>query len=186
GLAQGAKLVMGRRPHKARIKSLTTTLHRNPHWKMAMYSSRCHLLTPRNGRRKLRNPVQIPSRVLLCTSRTPSPSSSRAPSRSLWHTVPCPRPVAAIRLYPVASSVYSVTPGGVVRSTTSVSVAPSTDSTTCRCKPLLSRPTTPLTGGRSFCQLPSPRALLARRRGGSSALRCGSPFFPRILEHLVR
>lgn len=34
-------------------------------------------------------------------------------------------------------------------------------------------------------QVPWPRALFARRRGGSSGSRCGTPFFPRVLEGLV-
>ena len=49
----------------------------------------------------------------------------------------------------------------------------------------LSRPTTPQTGGRSFSQVPWPGTLFARRRGGSSGSRCGTPFFPRILVGLV-
>ena len=49
----------------------------------------------------------------------------------------------------------------------------------------LSRPTIPTTGGRSFSQVSRPRDLLARRRGGSSGLRCVSPFFPRVLVHFV-
>jgi hypothetical protein len=51
------------------------------HSKTATYCARYFLWTPRNGRRKFRKPVQIPSMVLQCTSRTPSPSSSRAYSR---------------------------------------------------------------------------------------------------------
>jgi len=34
-------------------------------------------------------------------------------------------------------------------------------------------------------QVPCPNALLARRRGGSSGSVCGTPFFPRVLVHLV-
>src|SRR3954451_3121989 len=48
-----------------------------------------------------------------------------------------------------------------------------------------SRPTTPAIGGRSVAKVPWPRRLLARRRGGSSGSSCGTPFFPRILVHLV-
>ena len=33
--------------------------------------------------------------------------------------------------------------------------------------------------------MPWPRRLLARRRGGSSGSACGTPFFPRVLIHLV-
>ena len=54
-----------------------TALRLYDHWKMMIYCSRYSLLTPRNGRRKFHSPVQIPSMVLQCTSRTPSPSSSR-------------------------------------------------------------------------------------------------------------
>ena len=39
----------------------------------------------------------------------------------------------------------------------------------------------PHTGGRSVSQVPCPRCLLARRRGGSSGSECRSPFFSRIL-----
>ena len=47
------------------------------------------------------------------------------------------------------------------------------------------RPMTEQIGGRSFAYVPRPRRLLARQRGGSSGLPCHSPFFPRILEHLI-
>src|SRR5258708_19935496 len=50
----------------------------------------------------------------------------------------------------------------------------------------LSRPAVPTIGGRSLSYVPCPRCLLARRRGGSAGSRCGSPFFPRILIHLIR
>jgi hypothetical protein len=49
----------------------------------------------------------------------------------------------------------------------------------------LSRPTTPQTGGRSLVKVPWPRRWFARRRGGSSGSRCGSPFFPRVLVRLI-
>src|SRR5215471_8112016 len=48
-----------------------------------------------------------------------------------------------------------------------------------------SRPTTPAIGGRSGSKVPWPLRLLARRRGGSSRSSCGTPFFPRVLVHLV-
>src|SRR5260370_2258174 len=51
---------------------------------------------------------------------------------------------------------------------------------------LVSRPTVPTIGGRSLSYVPCPRALLARRRGGSAGSRCGSLFFPRILVQLIR
>ena len=47
------------------------------------------------------------------------------------------------------------------------------------------RPMTAQAGGRSLANVSRPRRLLARRRGGSSGLPCHSPFFPRILEHLI-
>src|SRR6266508_2727245 len=140
--AHGPKSVVSGKPTRARRKSPATALSVWSHWKMPTYSSRYHLLTPRNGRRKFRSPVHSPSQVLLWTSRTPSPSSSRAHSRgtAVWHTVAWPRPDAATQAYPPHSSPYNVT---------------------------------------------WPRRLLARRRGGSSGARCGRPFFPRVLEHLV-
>src|SRR5438128_7710959 len=50
----------------------------------------------------------------------------------------------------------------------------------------VSRPSVPTIGGRSLSYVPCPRALLARRRGGSVGSRCGSLFFPRVLVQLVR
>ena len=55
--------------------------------------------------RKLAEEVQIPSSVLSWTSRTPSPSSSRAHSRSAWHTVAWPRCISDRWLYAPHSSV---------------------------------------------------------------------------------
>src|SRR5262249_45173547 len=154
---------------------------------MPTYSSKNHLLTPRKGRKKFRSPVHKPSRVLLWTSRMPSPSSSRAHSRcpGVWHTVACARPVRATQAYPLHSSVYSTTSGRVAWPTNHCKVAASTVSATHNWISPVSRPTTPSTGGRSVSQVPWPRALLARRRGGSSGWPCFLPFFPRILEHLV-
>lgn len=37
-----------------------------------------------------------------------------------------------------------------------------------------------------MAKFPCPRRLFARRRGGSAGYGCRTPFFPRILEHLVR
>jgi hypothetical protein len=37
-----------------------------------------------------------------------------------------------------------------------------------------------------LANVPWPRRRLARRRGGSAGSRCGIPFFPRVLVHLVR
>src|SRR5262249_9534790 len=153
---------------------------------MMTYCSRYTLFTPRNGRRKFRSPVQTPSSVLTCTSRTPSPSSSRANSPRLWFTVACPRPRRLSGLYPFQSSVYTLAPGTVagrtVASTNSADVLrrPTRNHT----RPL-ARPTTPGTGGRSVSHVPWPLAWLARRRGGSSGSVCGAPFFPRVLVHLV-
>src|SRR6516165_7893598 len=48
-----------------------------------------------------------------------------------------------------------------------------------------SRPTTPAIGGRSVSKVPWPLRLLTRRRGGSSGSACTTPFFPRVLVHLI-
>src|SRR3954462_6923262 len=55
--------------------SSVTSLILWPHSNIATYCDSHHLLTPRNGRRKFLSPVQIPSMVLQCTSRTPSRAS---------------------------------------------------------------------------------------------------------------
>ena len=68
-------------PSKHRRNTSVTALRLYDHWKMMIYCSRYSLLTPRNGRRRFHSPVQIPSMVLQCTSRTPSPSSSRRTPR---------------------------------------------------------------------------------------------------------
>ena len=49
----------------------------------------------------------------------------------------------------------------------------------------VSRPTVPRIGGQSLAYVPRPRCLLARRRGRSCGSKCSSPFFSRILEHLI-
>src|SRR3954454_9014969 len=152
---------------------------------MATYGYRYFLLTPRNVLRKFRSPVHSPSSVLPWTSRTPSPSSSRAHSRSAWHTVDRDRLIPGPPFYPCPSSVLTATIGQVARLTTRCNVSPSDHSVTVSRSVPLSRPTTPHTGGRSSSQVPWPRALFARRRGGSSGSRCGTPFFPRILVGLV-
>ena len=167
------------------MNSPVTALIACPHWKMPTYISKYHLLTPRNGRKKFRSPVHNPSSVLLWTSRTPSPSSSRAHSPALWQTVACPRPVAGTQAYPLHSSPYSITSGAVAWPTNSRSDGPLTSSKTNSCAWPVCRPTTPATGGRSVAKVPCPRRLLARRRGGSSGSACLRPFFPRVLEHLV-
>src|SRR5208337_202671 len=128
----------------------------------------------------------IPSMELQCTSRTPSPSSSRAYSPWFWLTVACPRPRRASGLYPLHSSVYTIAPGLVAGRT----VVSTDSSARLRCptrahsRPLV-RPTVAGTGGRSVSQVPWPLAWFARRRGGSSGSVCGTPFFPRVLVHLV-
>src|SRR3954467_5246165 len=153
---------------------------------MMTYCSKYTLFTPRNGRRKFRSPVQIPSSVLQWTSRTPSPSSSRANSPRLWLTVAWPRPLRPSGLYPFQSSVYTIAPGFVAGRT----VAPPNSAAVLR-RPTrnhtrpLSRPDTPGTGGRSVSHVPCPLAWFARRRGGSSGSVCGTPFFPRVLVHLI-
>src|SRR3954451_18245757 len=152
---------------------------------MATYWYRYFLLTPRNVLRKFRIPVHSPSRVLTWTSRTPSPSSSRAHSRAAWHTVERLRPIAGSPSYPRHSSVLTVTIGQLAFRTTVCNVGPSECSATVSRRCPLSRPTTPQTGGRSFSQVRWPGTLFARRRGGSSGSRCGTPFFPRILVGFV-
>src|SRR6516225_3042861 len=75
--------------------------------------------------------------------------------------------------------------GNVVRSTNPCSVGRFGLWTTSICSSLESRPITPAIGGRSLAQVPRPRNLFARRRGGSPGSVCGMPFFSRILIHLV-
>src|SRR3954447_10984930 len=153
---------------------------------MMTYCSKYTLFTPRNGRRKFRSPVQIPSSVLQCTSRMPSPSSSRANSPRLWFTVARPRSPRSSGLYPFHSSVYTIAPGTVAgRTVASTSSAELLRRPTRNHTRPLARPTTPGTGGRSVSQVPWPLAWLARRRGGSSGSSCVAPFFPRVLVHLV-
>src|SRR3954451_12529340 len=135
---------------------------------------------------RIATPVHNPSGVLSWTSRIPSPSSSRAHSPAVWQTVACDRPIAGSPLYPHHSSVKTLAIGQVARITTPRSVSPSVCSATVSRTFPPSRPTTPQTGGRAFSQVPCPRALLPRRRGGSSGSVCGTPFFPRILVRLVR
>src|SRR4051794_32178468 len=152
---------------------------------MATYWYRYFLLTPRNVLRKFRIPVHSPSSVLTWISRAPSPSSSRAHSRSAWHTVDRVRPIPGSPLYPCHSSVLTAAIGHVARLTTRRNVSPSDRSVTVSRRVPLSRPTTPHTGGRSLSHVPWPRTLFARRRGGSSGAGCGTPFFPRVLVRLV-
>src|SRR6516162_10070527 len=75
--------------------------------------------------------------------------------------------------------------GAVVRSMNPCNVGRLGLWTTSICNSPDSRPITPAMGGRSLSQVPRPRNLLARRRGGSSGSVCGMPFFPRILVHLI-
>src|SRR5919199_6039770 len=150
------------------------------HSKMATYWLKNHLLTPREGRRKLRNPVQIPSSVLSWTSRIPSPSASRAHSRrpGVWQTVGWARPVAGRWSYACHSSVLTVASGRVWASTNGCKVARSLWAQTCKRIWPLTRPTTPALGTRSVSQLPCPRVLFARRRGGSAGSECLRPCSP--------
>src|SRR5712691_2117811 len=145
-----------------------------------MYCCRYSLLTPRNGRMKFRRPVQMPSMVLQSTSRVPSPSSSRAHSRSpgVWHTLAWARPLSGKWLYACHSSVYTVAVACVRSSTKGWRVSRSLWWQTSKRISPLSRPTTPATGGRSLSQVPWPFTLLARRRGGSSGSSCLTPFSP--------
>src|SRR3954469_5642093 len=185
-MAHVTNLVVLVQPRSTRRNSSATVLRLCAHSKMITYCSKYTLFTPRNGRRKFRSPVQVPSSVLQWTSRTPSPSSSRANSPRLWFTVACPRSRPPSGLYPFHSSVYTIAPGLVAGRT----VASTSSAEVLRCptrnhtRPL-ARPTTPGTGGRSVFQVPWPLAWFARRRGGSSGSVCGTPSFPRVLIHLV-
>ena len=76
--AHEANSVCGPIPIITPRNSSVTSLMLWPHSNIATYCDAHHLLTPRNGRRKFRSPVQVPSIVLQCTSRTPSPSASIA------------------------------------------------------------------------------------------------------------
>src|SRR3954454_3255373 len=76
--AHEANSVCGLIPIIIPRNSSVTSLMLWPHSNMATYCDRHHLLTPRNGRRKFLSPVHVPSIVLQCTSRTPSPSASIA------------------------------------------------------------------------------------------------------------
>src|SRR6266852_2170583 len=129
---------------------------------------------------KFRRPVQMPSMVLQCTSRIPSPSSSRAHSRSpgVWHTLAWARPLSGKWLYACHSSVYTVAVACVRSSTKGWRVSRSLWWQTSKRISPLSRPTTPATGGQSLSQVPWPFTLLARRRGGSSGSSCLTPFCP--------
>src|SRR5512135_883296 len=172
-------------PSIARMNSGVTRLMWCPHSKIATYWYRYFLFTPRNGRRKFRSPVHSPSRVLLWTSRTPSPSSSRAHSPTLWQTTERGCPVSVSRSYPLQSSVWTRAGGSDASRTTRFNVALSACRSTDRRSWPLSRPTTPQTGGRSLSQVPWPGTWLARRRGGSWGSGCDTPFFPRVLVQLV-
>ena len=76
--AHEANSVCGLIPIITPRNSSVTSLMLCPHSNIATYCDRHHLLTPRNGRRKFLSPVHVPSIVLQCTSRTPSPSASIA------------------------------------------------------------------------------------------------------------
>src|SRR6476469_8511188 len=60
GRAHEANSVCGPTPIITLKNSLVTSLMLWPHWNIATYCDSNHLLTPRNGRRKFRNPVQVP------------------------------------------------------------------------------------------------------------------------------
>ena len=126
--------------------------------------------------------------MLQCTSRIPSPSSSRAQVHlgPEWLTRAWSQGMWARPLYPFQSSVLIVVPSRLVPMITSSKVAPSAWSRTSMRSCFDSRPTTPTIGGRSVAKVPRPRRRLARRRGGSAGSGCGMPFFPRVLVHLVR
>src|ERR1700733_8674171 len=142
---------------------------------------------PRKGRRKLRSPVQNPSAVLTWTSRIPSASRSLAHTRApgVWQTLTRVRPEFSTRLYPLHSSVLTVAFGALKSSTWGCKSTMRLEARTCSRACPVSRPKAPTTGGRSLSQVPCPRTLFPRRRGGSAGSRWGTPFFPRILVHLI-
>jgi hypothetical protein len=82
--------------------------------------------------------------------------------------------------------VFTTAPDSVAGTTVAPtnSAAPHLRPTRSQSRPL-PRPTTPGTGGRSVSQVPCPRRWLPRRLGGSLGAGCGTPFFPRVLVHLV-
>src|SRR5262245_21926445 len=167
------------------MNSPVTRLVLCPHSKITMYWYRYTLLTPRNGRSRFRAPVHSPSAVLVCTSRTPSPSSSRAHSPASWLTAARSHPTSASRAYPRHSSVFTSAGAVTASRTTGLRASDPEVRVTVKRSWRLSRPTTPHTGGRSLAQLPWPGRRLPRRRGGSAGSGCGTPFFPRVLVHLI-
>ena len=139
---------------------------------------RNHLLTPRNGRRQFRTPVQIPSSVLVWTSRMPSPASSRAHSRwpGGWQTGAGDGPGAGNGSYarpapglPVASARVWASPQGGTGACTALA----------HLEANLAAYPPHHAGNRHPSCLPGavPRVLCARRRGrsaGAQGLRPGS------------
>src|SRR4029079_17039506 len=87
--------------------------------------------------------------------------------------------------YAFHSSVFSVAPGAVVACTRPSNVRRSALATTWRQARPEARPMIAATGGRSLSNVPWPRRLWARRRGGSPGAVCGRPFFPRVDVALV-
>src|SRR5574338_594530 len=166
-----------------RTKSEVTRLQLCIQPKTAKYCPKYSLFTPWNGRIKVRNRAHKPSMVLTCTSRTPSPSSSRAHSRTpgAWHTVLCTRPLDATQLYPCHSSLLKVVAAALAASPSERNSAVLLCSNTRRRICPLVRPTTPPTGGRSLSQVPCPRRLLARRRGGEAGSAWRWPFCPALI-----
>ena len=166
-------------PRRVLRNSSVTALMLWPHWNIATYWARYYLLTPRNGRRKFRRPVQIPSSVLSWTSRTPSPSSSRAhsPVGVADRRVPAPHLRQPAVAPPLVGVDHRPLQGRPVHAVLQRLADPNAPTTSRRTSPD-SRPTTPATGGRSLAKVPWPRRLLARRRGGSAGSGCGMPFSP--------
>src|SRR4051812_23065486 len=185
--AHVGSVVPGAGVSMARRRSPVNRLRLWVHSKMATYCARYFLATPRKRRSRFRSPVQMPSIVLQCASRTPSPSSSRAYSGfgRACLTFTRVRPADGSRSYATHSSVWTVHPSAVNPTTSGCSVARSCRRVTASRTFPVSRPTTPSTGGRSSSHVPCPRTGLARRRGGSAGEACRSPFFPRVLVHLV-
>jgi hypothetical protein len=105
-------------PSIARMNSGATRLMLAPHANMATSWSRYLLFTPRTVRRTFRSPVHRPSLVCTSTARTPSPSSSRAPSPAAWPTPFGAELVAALRSYPRPSSGLTTAGGSAAPRTT--------------------------------------------------------------------
>ena len=151
-------------PRRSLRNSSVTRLMLWPHWKIATYCARYHLLTPRNGRRKFRSPVHSPLHACCSAPRAPRRRRRPAPTRlgPEWSTVAWPRPSPGHPAVPPPLV-------GVDRRPLQAVVAcdqppPASAGPSCRRPPggprPTRRPTTPATGGRSLAKVPWPRRLV--------------------------